>query len=119
MNEERIAKLPIWAQEHIEVLDRRLKSMTTQRDQAMEAMAGQSTSDVYVAGHGASPDMPLPNYRDIEFKTNDPHTNISVCHSTDGRGNVVRDKITIRTSFRGMRIIPVCSNVVEIQIEER
>lgn len=114
---EKIAKLPKWAQEHIEHLNCQLRSTTAERDIAYSAVNGGEQSNIKIAGNRhEKPVMYLPE-REVTFILDDKNE-IEVCFVREHKTNR-KIGVRIRTNWQQMSIAPEVSNTVAIFVKER
>lgn len=76
--EAKVARLPQWAQQHIQVLNMRVKELQAQLE------VGPEDSNTFAIGiHGSRPDQPLGRSPRIRFQT-DEHAYIEATLMDDG-----------------------------------
>ena len=100
-----VTKLPKWAQQKIDLLERRITELMLARDAALNAVAGGQKTRVYVNGHTIRPNMYLPENHTITFVL-DNKEEVSV--------NLIGDRIDVRTNWHRMEILPSAANHAEI-----
>jgi hypothetical protein len=112
--EEKIAKLPKWAQEHI-------TSLTTSKERAdlalqrrLDELSGEEKSNVILLSTNREKDIPLPNHSIIRFVIGDDKGNKSNvdCH-------VNKKELRVYITTQGAMLIkPQANNSAYITTEE-
>lgn len=109
---EKVAKLPVWAQDYIHLLERRVVELNAQ---LLVASAGPEDSNVLIRDH-VHPDRPLGRNVPVRFNLPDG-SYVEVEHARDELGTVL-----VRASGSGRRgaisVLPSTSNAVKLRLAE-
>lgn len=102
-----ISKLPRWAQERIETLERNLKSAQQDRDEMRDGFPG---SPVRVCHYGLGVDQTLPPMASIRFHVGPNDEWIECRHE--------RDYVYV-SAGAGIRVQPLASNTLTLHATDR
>lgn len=110
--QDKLAKLPKWAQDYISLLEMRKNEAIKDRENVFSLANGGRTSSIRVSGCSSRPDIFLPNESTLVFMLEDGEE-ISVSFKF-GAKDFDTSSVKIRSKWHQISIRPEAANVVDI-----